>query len=342
MVMPRVSAPVACPHRMVPVVIAALVAGAVTTACDPQQIARRGGARQRLSIATGGTGGVYYPYGGAIAKIISESIPNVEATAEVTAASVDNLKFLRDGKSDIAFTLADTLDDGVKGQGVFKEFGKVPALSLAALYENYTHLVTLDSSGIERISNLRGRVISIGAAGSGTEVIAVRVLEAAGLKPGTDVRTQGLGVAQSVDALKDGKIDAFFWSGGLPTAAVLDLASTPGVRMKMLGNDEVLPVLQKIYGPSLYHLAVIPKSVYSDLDDDVPVVTVTNVLVATERMSEDLAYSITKALFEKQADLIAIHPQAKHLTLESAIVGAQAPFHPGAIRYYRERNVWKP
>jgi TRAP transporter TAXI family solute receptor len=329
-------------RRRIALAAVLMIGGAATSGCDPQQIAQRSGGRQRLSIATGGTGGVYYPYGGAIAKVISDTVPNVEATAEVTAASVDNLKFLHEGQSDIAFTLADTLDDAVKGQAAFKEFGKVRALSLAALYENYTHLVTIETTGVRRIADLRGRVISIGAAGSGTEVIALRVLEAAGLTPGTDVRMQGLGVAQSVDALKDGKIDAFFWSGGLPTAAVLDLSSTPGVRMRMVPNDEVLPVLQSKYGPSLYHRAVIARSAYSDLDADVAVVGVTNLLVVTDRISEDLAYGITKALFDKQADLIAIHPQARQLTLESAIVGSPAPFHPGAIRYYTERNVWKP
>ena len=318
-----------------------LAAGLANAACNTQQIAERRGAPQRLSIATGGTGGVYYPYGGGIAKVISETIPNVEATAEVTAASVDNLKFLRDGRSDIAFTLADTLDDAVKGQAAFKEYGKVGAMALAALYTNYTHVGTSASTGIDRLADLKGRVVSIGSAGSGTEVIALRVLEAAGLKAGASVETNGLGVAQSVDALKDGKIDAFFWSGGLPTAAVLDLANTPGMRMKLLPNDEALPALQKKYGPSLYYRVVIPKGAYADVDVDVPVVGVTNLLVVTDRMSEDLAYLITKALFDRQADLVAIHPQARQLALESAVIGSPAPFHPGAIRYYRERNVWK-
>lgn len=329
-------------HRS-PHVIACLAVGALLaiSACNPQRLAERSGTKRRLSIATGGTGGVYYPYGGGIAKIVSESIPNVEVTAEVTAASVDNLKFLRDGKSDIAFVLADTLADALDAKAAFQQFGKVPAVSLAALYTNYTHVATLATSGIARVADLRGRVISTGAAGSGTEVIAFRLLEAAGLKPGADVRTQALGVSQSVDALKDAKIDAFFWSGGLPTAAILDLANTPGSQMKMVPNDEVLPVLQRIYGPSLYYRVVIPKNAYADIETDVPVVGVTNLLVVNAKMSDELAYGITKALFDRQAELIAIHPQAKQLTLESAVTGSPAPFHPGAIKYYRERKVWK-
>jgi TRAP transporter TAXI family solute receptor len=319
----------------------ALVAGVVAAACSPQQLAEERGAKRRLSVATGGTGGVYYPYGGGVAKIISESVRNVEATAEVTSASVDNLKFLRDGKADIAFTLADTLDDAYKGEAAFKEFGKVPAHALAVLYANYTHVVTLADKGIDRIADLKNKVVSTGSAGSGTEVIAFRMLEAAGLKPASDVQKQGLGVAQSVDALKDGKIDAFFWSGGLPTAAVLDLANTPRLKIKLLPNDDVLPALQKQYGANLYYKIDVPKTAYPGLDADVPVVGVANVLVVHEKMSEALAYDVTRVLFDKQAELVAIHPEAKKLTLESAVVGSPVPFHRGAIRYYREKKVWK-
>src|SRR5687767_15888763 len=214
--------------------------------------------KRRLSIATGGTGGVFYPYGGGIAKIISENIENVEATAEVTAASVDNLKFLKQGTSDIAFTMADTAQDAVRAQDAFKEFGAVPARTLAVLYASYVHLVTRAGSRIERVADLRGRVVSTGAAGSGTAVLAQRILEAAGLSQ-RDVRTQSLGAAQSVDALKDGKIDAFFWNGGLPTAAVLDLVHSPGITPSFVSTEDMLPRLQQRHGP-LYYRAVIPKA----------------------------------------------------------------------------------
>ena len=179
---------------------------------------------QYLSIATGGTGGVYYPYGGGIAKVLNESLPNVRATAEVTAASVDNLKLIRDGRADMAFTLADTLADALAGRGAFEE-RPVNAQSIGALYANYTQIVTLAQSNIRRVADVRGKTVSSGSAGSGTEVIAVRLMKAAGLDPDRDVTRQALGVSESADALKDGKIDAFFWSGGLPTAAILDLST---------------------------------------------------------------------------------------------------------------------
>ena len=299
-----------------------------------------GGTRQRLSIATGGTGGVFYPYGGGLAKVITEHVPNVEATAEVTAASVDNLKFLKQGTSDLAFTMADTAQDALNAKEAFADFGAVPARALAVLYSSYVHLVTSEDTGIRSVRDLRNRTISIGAAGSGTTVLALRILEAAGLDPERDVRSQSLGAAQSVDALKDGKIDAFFWNGGLPTAAVLDLVNTPGIRARFLPTADILPLLQEAHGADLYYRAVIPRNTY-DNESDVPVVAVANLLVVNEAMSEPLAYDITRVLFERQEELAAIHPQARDLSLETALTGSPIPFHPGAIRFYRERNVWK-
>jgi TRAP transporter TAXI family solute receptor len=297
------------------------------------------GAKRRLSIATGGTGGVFYPYGGGIAKIISENLEDVEATAEVTAASVDNLKFLRQGTSDLAFTMADTAQDAALGTDVFASFGKVPARTLAVLYSSYVHLVTHAGAGIASVADLRGKTVSTGSAGSGTAVLAGRILDAAGLAAGRDLRTQSLGVAQSVDALRDGKIDAFFWNGGLPTGAVLDLVRTPGTSATFISTVELLPRLQEKYGTSLYYRAVIPKDTYGTASD-VPVVAVANLLVVSEAMPEALAYDITRLLFEQQEQLAAIHPQARELSLETALTGSPIPFHAGAVRYYRERGVW--
>jgi hypothetical protein len=315
--------------RLLPLLFAAVLA-----AC-----AQEGGGVQRLSIATGGTGGVYYPYGGGIAKIISENLNGVQATAEATAASVDNLKFLRDGRSDIAFSMADTVEDAAKAQGPFRSVGAIESRALAMLYSNYMHLVTRADRGITRVSDLKGRTVSTGAPGSGTEIVAFRILEAVGLDPKTDLTTQALGASQSVDALKDAKLDAFFFTGGLPTAAVLDLTHTPGLSARLIPTDEALAAMRAKYGDSMYYPVVIPKEIYGT-DQDVSVVGVANLLVVSERMPEPLAYDITRLLFEKQADLVAIHPQARDLSLTTAVTGSPVPFHPGAIRYYKERNAW--
>ncbi len=314
----------------------AVIAAGALAACNPQG----SGLTERLSVATGGTGGVYYPYGGGVAKVISDNLDGVEATAEVTAGTVDNLKFISIRGADLAFVLADSLDDAAQGRGAFADFGAVPAQALAVLYDNLNQLVTLEGKGIETVADLRDRVVSTGAPGSGTEITALRVLEAVGLNPDSDIRKQSLGAAQSVDALKDDKIDAFFWSGGVPTGSVLDLASTPGRTVKLVPNTDTLPFLHEHYGDSVYHGVNIPSVTYPGMSGDVEVVGVANVLVVHEEMSEDMAYRITRALFDHQDELAAIHPEAEKLSAETAVVGSTVPFHAGAIRYYREQGVW--
>jgi uncharacterized protein len=313
---------------------------AIATGCGGSTTGGSGGTR-RLSIATGGTGGVFYPYGGGIAKVLTEHLPGTEVTAEVTAASVDNLKFIKQGTSDLAFSMADVAADAAAGRDAFKDFGAVPVRVLAVLYPSYTHLVTLANSPIKTVADLRGHVVSTGAPGAGTTVLAERILAAAGLDPAKDIRAHNLGVAQSVDALKDGKVDAFFWNGGLPTAAVIDLVNTQGITARILPLDDVLPALHRKYGESLYYRTVIPAATYK-LPADVPVIGVANLLVVSDGMPESLAHDITKILFEQQLTLATIHPQARELSIEKAIASTSIPFHPGAIRYYRERGVWKP
>jgi TRAP transporter TAXI family solute receptor len=261
----------------------------------------------------------------------------VRASAEVTSASVDNMKLIRDGRADLAFTLADTLADAAAGRGPFQ--GRpVPAASLAVLYSNYTHLVALATSSIRTVSDLRGKVVSTGSPGSGTEVIAFRLLKAAGIDPSRDVTRQGLGVTESADALKDGKVDAFFWSGGLPTAAVQDLSHTPGITIRLIPSADLVTALQKEYG-DLYFRAEIPRGAYPGIDAAVPVVGVANVLVVNASMPGQLAYDITRTLFENQTELARIHPEARNLSLETATKGSPVAFHQGAVRYYTERGA---
>lgn len=276
---------------------------------------------------------MYYPYGGGLAKVLNESLPGVRASAEVTSASVDNLKLIRDGKAEVAFTLADTLADAVAGRGAFNG-APVPAATLAVLYSNYTHIVTLTQSGITSVAGLRGKTVGTGSPGSGTEVIAFRVLRSAGIDPDRDVRRQGLGVSESAEALKDGKVDAFFWSGGLPTGAVQDLSHSSGVSIRLIPTGDLVPALQKEFG-DLYFPLEVPAGAYPGVSAAVPVVGVANVLVVNQSMPEQLAYDITRVLFAKQSDLAAIHPEARHLSRETAVKGSPAALHPGAARFYQ-------
>ena len=189
------------------------------------------------------------------------------------------------------------------------------------------------------MADLKGKRVSTGSPGSATEVMAFRLIEAAGLDKDSDMKRERLGVAESVNALKDGKIDAFFWVGGLPTAAVTDLANTPGTKIRMIDHAELVATMNKKYG-NLYVEDSIPKAVYKGMDADNKQATVMNILVAHEGMDEKTAYNIVKTIFEKKSELVAVHKEAENFKLENQKAGATPiPFHPGAVKYFAERGV---
>jgi len=291
-----------------------------------------------LSIATGGTGGVYYPLGGGMANLLSKYVPGLQATAEVTGGSIDNLKLIATGKPYIAFSMADAGQDAYRGEDKFKG-AKVPLRTLMVLYPNRMHVVTIDGIGITKMADLRGKRVSTGSPGSATEVMGFRVIEAAGLDKDRDMKRERLGVSESVNALKDRKIDAFFWVGGLPTAAVTDLANTPGIKIRMIDHADTVAAMNKKYGP-LYIEDVIPKATYRGMDADNRQATVWNILVSHANLSNQTAYNIVKTLFEKRDDLIAVHKEAENFRLENQKAAASPiPFHPGAVKYFAERGV---
>ena len=294
--------------------------------------------KMNISIATGGTGGVYYPLGGGIAAALSKHVPGIEATAEVTGGSVDNLKLIGSGKPYIALTMVDATLDAYKGEDKFKG-NKIPVRTLMILYPNRMHVVSVEGRGVNKVSDLKGKHVSTGSPGSATEVMAFRVIEAAGLDKDKDMKRERLGVAESVNAMKDGKIDAFFWVGGLPTAAVTDLANTPGTKIKMVDHAEVVPAMNKKYG-NLYVEDAIPKATYRGMDADNKQATVMNILVANASMDDKTAYNIVKTIFDKRQDLINVHKEAANFKLENQKAAASPiPFHPGAVKYFAEQGI---
>jgi uncharacterized protein len=293
---------------------------------------------QNISIATGGTGGVYYPLGGGMAAALSKFVPGMQATAEVTGGSVDNLKLIGTGKPYIGFVMTDAGQDAYRGEDKFKG-NKVPLKTLMILYPNRMHVVSVEGRGIAKMTDLKGKRVSTGSPGSATEVMAFRLIEAAGLDKDKDVKRERLGAAESVNAMKDGKIDAFFWVGGLPTAAVTDLANTPGTKLKMVDHAEAVAAMNKKYG-NLYVEDVIDKSVYKGMDTDNKQATVMNILVAHENMDDKTAYNIVKTIFDKRDDLIAVHKEAMNFKLITQKTAASPiPFHPGALKYFAEKGV---
>jgi uncharacterized protein len=295
-------------------------------------------AAQNISIATGGTGGVYYPLGGGMAAALSKHVPGMQATAEVTGGSVDNLKLIASGKPYIALAMADASQDAYRGEDKFKG-NKVPLKTLMVLYPNHMHVVTVEGRGINKMADLKGKRVSTGSPGSATEVMAFRVIEGAGLDKDSDLKRERLGVAESVNAVKDGKIDAFFWVGGLPTAAVSDLANTPGTKIKLIDHADAVAAMNKKYG-NLYVEDAIAKTVYKGMDADNKQATVMNILVAHDNMDEKTAYNIVKTIFDKRDDLIAVHKEAANFKLESQKTSATPiPFHAGAVKYFAEKGI---
>ena len=293
---------------------------------------------KQLSITTGGTGGVYYPLGGGFASIIGKNIPNTTAAAEVTGGSVANLQLIGSGRADIAFTQVDAAWDAVSGLDKFKS-GKLPVQSLVVMYPNHMHVVTIDGTGVTKIEDLKGKRVSTGSPGSATEVFAFRVIEAAGLDKDKDMKRERLGVAESVNAIKDKKIDAFFWVGGLPTAAVTDLGATPGTKLRMIDIAQNVGKMVAKYG-EIYAATVIPKGTYGGQDADNHNVAVWNVMAVNANMPEDLAYQLTKMMLEKREDLGTVHKEGLNIKAENQTKKKSGiPFHPGALKYFAEKGI---
>jgi TRAP transporter TAXI family solute receptor len=294
--------------------------------------------QQNLSIVTGGTGGVYYPLGGGLANLLTKYVPGWQATAEVTGGSVDNLKLIGAGRADIAFTMADAALDAQKGQDKFRG-APVAQKALAVLYPNRMHVVTVEGTGITKMSDLKGKRVSTGSQGSATEVMAFRVIEAAGLDKDKDMTRERLGVAESTNALKDRKIDAYFWVGGVPTAAVTDLGATPGVKIKLIDHADLVEKMNAKYGP-LYAKGSIKAGAYPNQDKDNAQADVWNILVVNEKMNDQTAYNIVKTIFEHKAEWEAVHKSATEVTLANQKqANSPVPFHPGALKYFTEKGI---
>jgi len=316
--------------RLVAALVAVIAALGVASAGAQEK-------KTRISIGTGGTGGVYYPLGGGLAAILSKYLPGVDATAEVTAGSIANLQLIDGGKSEIGFTMADAAWDAYNGLEKFNG-KKVGLRTLAVFYPNRMHVVTVEGTGINKFADLKGKRVSTGAPVSGTEVTAERLLEANGLTL-KDITRERLSVAESVNALKDGKIDAFFWVGGVPTPSITDLAATPGKKIKLIDHGQGVDNMRRKYGP-IYVQNKILANAYPGQATDTTNMDVWNLLVVPEKADEQLIYNITKTLFEKKDELVKVHKDAQFLALDNQTTGASPlPFHPGAVRYFKEKGL---
>lgn len=279
----------------------------------------------RITIATGNTGGVYYTLGGGLAQLISDNT-NLNASAAETGASVQNIQQLVAGAYDVAFSLADTAADAVEGTGTF-DGQPQDITALARIYSNYTQVVVRADAGIDTVADMRGKKISTGSPKSGTEVIANRLLEAAGLDPASDVSAQRLALRQTVDQMKSGQIDGLFWSGGLPTPEITDLTTSLREDVKFVDITDLLPQMKEIN--PVYEEGTLPADTY-ELPADVSTIVVPNMLLVRSDFADNDACAITSLVFDKKADLVKVHRAAEELDRAKATETDPVPLHPGA------------
>jgi TRAP transporter TAXI family solute receptor len=292
----------------------------------------------RLAIGTAGTTGVYYLYGGALANVISKNIPEMKATAEATGGSVENLKLMSKKEMDLATVTADVVNEAVFDFKNSKHFkNKIEVLALFNMYTQPIHLAVLEGSPIKGVPDLKGKRVVVGSPGSGTEVKTRAMLSVLGLEYNRDFKPEFLSFAEGSDALQDKTVDAFFLSVALPAPALVSLALTNPIRLISLSDVEV-DKIQKAY-PFLTR-TTIPGKTYKGVDTDCQTVSVQSLIVCRPDLPEDTAYQIVKTVFEHKAELDQIHIAFKETTLENA-TPTIVPIHPGAVKYYKEKNVYK-
>ena len=286
--------------------------------------------RAPVSIATGGTQGVYYSYGVGLAGQIESSGAAPQAAAVTTEGSLENIRLVAAGRADFGFCAADAAADAATGRSNFSGEPQ-PIRAVARLYDDYIHLVVPAASLLQEPADLRGHRVAIGSAGSGTALIANRILYAAGLTPAVDVVASPLGLQDAIGALRGGAIDAFFWSGGLPTAGISDLATTTPLRL--LSLTSVVDALRTVYG-STYRVARVPAGTYPGVEP-VTALAVANYLITNVDADDDLVADVTRLLQDRRAEIAETAPIAANFDLRSAIFTSPVALHPGATRYFR-------
>jgi TRAP transporter TAXI family solute receptor len=296
--------------------------------------------RTQLPIGTAGKGGFFFPLGTGIAAAISKYTSGIEATAVVTGGAAENMKSLYEGKFELALAQADVAWSAAQGK-LNGLPDKISLRTLCGTVNAYMHLVTLEGLGINSVADPKGKRVSSGLPGTGTSIKALRVLEVSGVTPDSLQIDTHQDYPEAAQALKEGKIDAFAWDATLPGKAIVDLTATPGIKIRLLSSGEAVPQMVAMYGP-FYFVAPIPKGTYPSVDEDIPAAAGKTLFVTDDRLDEIQAYEITKAVLEHIPEVSAALPAAKEMSPANAVIGSSIPFHPGALRYYRENGIKVP
>jgi uncharacterized protein len=299
-----------------------------------------GQTRVGLSIGTAGKGGFFYPLGTGIAAAISKYTSGIEATPMVTGGAAENMKLLREEKVELALAQADVAWSAAQGK-LNGLPDRVAVRTLLGTVSAYMHIVTLEGLGINTVADLKGKRVSTGLTGSGTEIKALRVLDVHGVTPDNLRMHVHQDYPEAAQALKEGKLDAFAWDATLPGQAIVDLAATPGIKIRLLSTGEAVPQMVAKHGP-FYFVAPIPKGTYPGVNEDIPAAAGKTLFVTHDRLEESRAFEITKAILEHIPELTTAFAAAKEMSPTNAVLGSSIPFHPGALRYYKEKGITVP
>jgi TRAP transporter TAXI family solute receptor len=290
-----------------------------------------------ISVGTGGTGGIYYPYGGGVAEIWSKYVKGVKAVAEVTGASVENVKLAHKGETVVGEVMGDVAVAGFNGLSKFKG-KKHDILSMAIMYPNLLQVVALKSTGITDINQVKGRSISTGSPGSGTNFMAEAVLKALEIAPDS-YKDSRLSFTENANALRDKTIDVGIWSVGPGTSSILDLATTHEINMLAFTPEQTERILA---ANKTYSSVELAGGVYRGIDQPVSTIGVWNVMICQASLDTEMVYKLAKALFEHNDYLQKIHPSAAYTTPENAVKYSPIPLHPGTIKYLEEKGITVP
>ncbi|MEC5290096.1 TAXI family TRAP transporter solute-binding subunit [Aurantimonas sp. C2-6-R+9] len=291
-------------------------------------------AQQFINVLTGGTSGVYYPLGVALAKVYGDKIEGVKTQVQSTKASVENINLIAQGRGEIAFALGDSVKAAAEGNadaGFQQPVEKLRAI--AAIYPNYVQIVASKDSGITDLAGLKGKALSVGAPASGTELNARAIFSAAGMSYEDLGKTEYLPFAESVELIKNRQLDATLQSAGLGVASIRDLASSLPITVVAVPAE----IAEKLGAP--FQAAEIPAGTYDGQDAAVPTLAITNILVTSSDVDEELVYQMTKQLIENLPELVAAHNAAKSIDPAKAAKNLPVALHPGAERYYKEAGL---
>ncbi len=288
----------------------------------------------QLILATGGTAGTYYPFGGALARIWNTKIPGMNVTAQTTGASAENVRLINKKEVELALVQSDTLDFAYNAKESFKE--KLTGMqAVAVLYPEIIQVVVAAGSPAKSFADLKGMKVGVGAPGSGTEANFRQLLDVYGMGK-EDIKANYLSFSESAEQFKDKHIDAFIVTAGIPNAAIMDISTQNEIRLLNIAPDMAAKLATRY--PFL-STAKVPANTYKGLSEEVSTVAVNAVLIASSQLKEDVVYQLTKALFDNQAELASAHAKGAELSLSAAVKGVSIPFHPGAVKYYKEKKA---